>query len=147
MTSRPATPETTLQLEQEFFASREQVFRAWTEPDQITRWFGPTGHKTLMAKVDLRVGGRYRLQMLDPDGKTSFVGGAYQEITPPQKLVFTWAWEGDTQGRETLVTLEFIERGSSTLLVLTHQRFPNEEARDQHSEGWSGSMQRLKDFL
>jgi len=75
----------------------------------------------------------------------------YREVAAPEKLVFTWAWEagggcGDSENEqpvETLVTVEFREKGQTTEVLLTHELFPNAESRDKHQEGWSGCLARL----
>lgn len=89
--------------------------------------------------------------MKAPDGETHTVTGVYREVTAPEKLVFTWAWEegggcGDSaneQPVETLMTVEFREKGQTTKVGLTHELFPNIESRDKHNEGWSGCLARL----
>lgn len=135
-----------LVIERVLPADRETVFRCWTDPKHLAQWFGPTvEHSTPIADIDLRVGGHYRLGMRKgSDGETHIVGGVYQEISPPEKLVFTWAWETSVQPPdETLVTIEFHELGNQTRLVLTHERFSHAKMRDQHGEGWNGCLDRL----
>ena len=149
------TPETrsdislTLTLTRTYAAPREAVFRAWTDPDALKQWFGPTDEFTTpIAEVDLRMGGRYRIGMQSPDQEDlHIVGGVYREIEPPEKLVFTLSWEEGIDVGETLVTVEFRDLGGSTEVVLTHERFPSEEARDKHHEGWSGCLDRLPKAL
>ena len=76
-------------------SSRERVFEAWTNPNQIQRWFGPATCKVVDVKIDLRVGGAYRFQVYnDPMGEMA-VTGKYKEVSSPEKLVFTWKWEDD----------------------------------------------------
>jgi len=72
--------------------------------------------------------------------------GTYREILPPEKLVYTWSWEGQDP-METLVTVEFREVGDSTEVELTHERFPNAEERDKHNEGWVGCLDQLSKLL
>lgn len=143
---------TTLQITRTFNAPRDKVFKAWTEPTVLKRWFAPSDdYSTPIAEVNLRVGGRYRIQMKAPDGSVHTVGGVYREIKAPQKLMFTWAWEeeiscagtGPEAQRETLVTVEFHDRGGTTELVLTHEYLPDAAARDKHGEGWTGCLNRL----
>lgn len=131
-------------------ADQETVFRCWTDPAHLARWFGPTPeHATPIAEIDLRVGGRYRIGMRrGQDGETHVVGGVYRVISPPNLLVFTWAWETSIQpSDETLVTVELHALGENTRLVLTHERFPTVEMRDQHHEGWCGCLVRLETAL
>jgi uncharacterized protein YndB with AHSA1/START domain len=67
----------------------EKIFRAWTEPEKITRWFGPEQVEVLDAETDARVGGPYRIVMRSPDGERHEVSGTYREVVPNEKLVFT----------------------------------------------------------
>ncbi|MFQ5657185.1 MAG: SRPBCC domain-containing protein [Candidatus Methylomirabilales bacterium] len=142
-------PEATLQLKRTLAAPREKVFRAWTEPDAVKHWFGPPGYQTSVAEIDLRVGGRYRFGMRQlPDGEVFYNSGTYREVQPPARLVYTWRWErADMDFGETLVTVEFLDRGGETELVLTHELFPNTEERDRHTWGWNGTLDRLVQFL
>ena len=71
------------------------------------------------------------------------VGGTFQEVVPPEKLVFTWQWEntdGPTEGAETLVTVEFRDMGESTEVLLVHERFPSADVRDAHQQGWTSML-------
>jgi len=97
-------------------------------------------------EADVRVGGRFRLVMHAPDGGVHRVGGVYREVAPNERLVYTGAWES-TPERESLVTVEFRWAGEGTELVLTHQRFADQGARDRHLQGWTGSIGRLERFL
>jgi uncharacterized protein YndB with AHSA1/START domain len=99
--------------------------------------------------VDLKVGGRYRLGMKAPgDNPLLIVGGVYQEILPPEKLVFTWQWESaDPNEPETLVTVEFHEGAGATEIVLTHELFTDAAQRDKHREGWAGCLDHLERLL
>jgi uncharacterized protein YndB with AHSA1/START domain len=135
-----------LQLRRTFQAPRERVWRAWTSAEELKRWHAPAPLTTPDAQVDLRVGGKYLIAMRAPDGAEHRAIGVYREIDPPKKLVFTWTWEGGTLG-ETLVTVEFFDRGPATELVLTHERFPNDEERDRHQDGWSKVLDKLPQAL
>lgn len=148
MTDRAARPQTSLRLQRVFDVPREQVFAAWTDPDKLKRWFGPEGHSARRVEVDLRVGGRYRLEMRGAQGDKYVISGTYQDVQPPERLVYTWAMGEETgEGGETLVTLEFAESDGRTQVTLTHERFPDSLVRDQHEEGWALSLERLDAFL
>lgn len=128
--------EAFLSLRRTFTATREQVFRAWTEPRAIEQWFKPQGRRSTVTALDLRVGGSYSIKLTDPDGGIMTISGTYREITRPDKLVFTWTSEM-TDDVETLVTLEFIQRAGQTEVVLTHERFTTEQMRASHEFGWT----------
>lgn len=150
MAAKASPKEETLNLRRTFQSPRQEVFRAWTEPKALKRWFYPTGDfSTPLAEVDLRVGGSYRIGIKPPDRDDLFiVSGTYQEVTPPERLVFTWSWEGtEMDVRDTLVTVEFVERGGDTEVVLTHELLPTKEARDEHEWGWNGCLTRLAEVL
>ncbi len=144
MVNPKPSQEITLQIRRTFAAPRAKVFRAWTDPEELKKWWGPEGYVTPIAEVDLRVGGRYRLGMRKlPNGDVFYLTGTYQEVWRPEKLVYTWRWEAEPELGETLVTVEFLDRDNSTEVVLTHELFPTEKARQGHEEGWSGCLDRL----
>lgn len=139
--------EVTLELRRTYPVPRERVFRAWTEAEQVKKWFGPENCTCPEAELDLRVGGRYRITLEEPEGQ-HIVGGEYVEISAPDKLVFTWKWEHvSADSPETLVTVKFLPKGDGTEIVLTHERFPAADVRDLHNEGWTSSFECLADLL
>jgi uncharacterized protein YndB with AHSA1/START domain len=141
---------TELRLERTFAARRADVFAAWTEPEVLRRWWASQpGWRGADAVVDLRVGGRYRLAMADPEsGAVHAVGGEYLEVAPPERLVYTWTWEGDPPEMRgsagSLVTVDFLERDDATAVVLTHSGLADEHVRDLHVGGWSGCLDNLE---
>ncbi len=144
MATQRATPETSFELRRTFSAPRGKVFRAWTDPEELKRWWGPDGYATPSAEVDLRVGGMYRLGMKKlPDGQIFYLTGTYREVRPPERLVYTWRWEAEPELGETLVTVEFRDLGDATEVVVTHELFLSEKARQDHRKGWSGCLDRL----
>jgi uncharacterized protein YndB with AHSA1/START domain len=143
-------PALGLRVSRTFAASRERVFRAWTEPEELKKWFGAEeGFIIPIAEVDLRVGGRYRLGMQPPGSdQVLVVGGVYREVQAPAKLVFTWRWEGAGASQpDTFVSIEFHERANATEVILTHEQFPGTAERDSHAHGWDGCFERLGRLL
>ncbi|OGL22969.1 MAG: hypothetical protein A3G97_09945 [Candidatus Rokubacteria bacterium RIFCSPLOWO2_12_FULL_69_21] len=148
MATLDAKAQTTLQLTRTFAAPREKVFRAWTDPEEVKKWFHPPGYETPSAEIDLRVGGKYRLGMRKlPDGEVFYLSGSYREVRRPERLVYTWQWEAEPELGDTLVTVQFHDRGGSTEVVLTHELFPTEKARQEHERGWSGGLDNLAKIL
>ncbi len=137
--------QTTLQIRRTFAAPREEVFEAWTQPEKLTKWLCRVTeqHSMRILELDVRVGGRYRLEVTTPEGNRYLLSGTYREVQPAERLAFSWKWEGDLDVGETLVTVEFRARGDSTEIVLTHKLFPNTTARDHHTMGWNGCFDRL----
>ena len=136
-------PQTSLRLQRLFHAPRERVFRAWTEPEALTRWFKPFGLPISVVCLDLRAGGSYQFNIHEPNGKLSTISGQYVEIRQPEKLVFTWSSEA-TDRRETLVTMSFAERGTMTELTLVHERFAHSGLLQPHQEGWTYMLTALE---
>ena len=138
-----------LRAQRTFDAPREAVFAAWTNPEVLRRWWASQpGWRSPSAQVDLRVGGRYRLSMGEPDGgPVHTVTGEYTEVRPPERLAYTWAWEGDPPEMNgsagTLVTVEFAEDGGRTTVTVVHTGFATEQARDLHEGGWGGCLDSL----
>lgn len=127
-------------------ASRERVFAAFTEPALLQRWWGPAGFTLPEASVDLRVGGRYRFGMQPAQGDRLYLVGTFREIKRPERLVYTWSWEG-APGAETIVTVEFFEAEGDTEVVVTQEPFPDAAERDQHRYGWDGGLDRLTEIV
>lgn len=151
MASPQPTAETSLRISRTYPAPREEVFRAWTDPKALERWFAPDPEfVTKVPILELRPGGRYRVEMTK-GGATHVAVGQYREIRPPEKLVYTWKWEVSDMAaghfEETIVTLEFHDRGHETELVLTHEKLPNAEERGKHEHGWNGCLGQLARYI
>jgi uncharacterized protein YndB with AHSA1/START domain len=141
------TDSTTLRLERTFDAPAPEVFDAWTNPEVLKRWWAvdPNG-RTPVAEVDLRVGGGYRLTMEDAAGEQAHtVRGEYREVSRPERLVYTWAWEDadGATGPVSVVTVEFHEEGERTTVVLVHTGLSDAASRDRHGVGWNGCLDNL----
>jgi uncharacterized protein YndB with AHSA1/START domain len=137
-----------VQLKRTFQAPRERVFRAWTDPKELVRWFHVSGdYSTLVPELDLRVGGKYRVEMHHKGGNVHKLLGTYREIKPPERVVFTWGWESDPNAPESLVTVEFHDLGAATEILLSHELLPNAEERGKHEHGWTGCLEQLAQYL
>ncbi|HUI34002.1 MAG TPA: SRPBCC domain-containing protein [Stellaceae bacterium] len=141
----------TLVIKRVLDAPRELVFAAWVDPAQAARWWGPKGFTTVSAEMDVRVGGTWRRRMRSPEGSEHISRGVYREIAPPERLVFTFAWEyggAPGHGPETVVTLTFADLGQGrTELTLRQEGFATVTGRDDHRTGWSSALERLADYL
>ena len=138
-----------LHLTRIFAAPREALFRAWTDPAEIARWLGPRSIEAVVDKMEARPGGAYRIVMHLASGEIHTVQGVYREVVPPERLVFSWAWEDEAgrAGHGTVVAVTLRAVGDQTELTLRHQRFENREARDNHDHGWTGSFDKLGEVL
>ncbi len=149
MTQHKSGAETALRVTRTFKAPREAVFRAWTEAAQLERWFAPSDEfETRIAELDLRPGGRYRFEMRQGTGEEFHLRGEFREVRPPERLVYTWRWRDWQESQpDSLVTVEFHERGGGTELVLTHELLPDAPSRERHTQGWNGCIGRLQRLL
>jgi uncharacterized protein YndB with AHSA1/START domain len=157
-----ATPQSqaglTLQVRRTFQAPREKVFAAWADPDQLKQWMCgdvPT-HVITQHVQEIRTGGRWKTEIHDPAKNEVYWGrGVYREVKPLEKIVFTWFWTKDTPdgtnmhpgSEETVVTVEFFDRGNKTEVVLTHATFATEAQRKDHDSGWNGCFDALEKVL
>jgi uncharacterized protein YndB with AHSA1/START domain len=134
-----------------FDAPRGLVFKAWTDPEHLVRWWGPKGFtSTIMGKIELRPGAPYRIHMRGPDGDDHWSQGVYREIVEPERLVFAGYWadaEGKPKGRESTVTVTFEDLSGKTRLTLRQRVFESLTARDAHRGGWTSSFERLAEYL
>ncbi len=140
-------PNAKLHLKRTFSASREKVFDAWVNPEKLKQWFHVADDwKTHLYDTEIKQGAKYRIGMEEPDKDPHVVIGEYHEIDPPNKLVFTWAWEINPT-EETLVTLLFHDKDGQTEMELIHERFATEETAEHHSKGWNGCLAQLEHAL
>jgi uncharacterized protein YndB with AHSA1/START domain len=143
-----APGELALDMKRVLPAPRERVFRAFTEPDELAKWWGPKGFTAPSIELDLRPAGSYRIAMQPPDGDRFYLCGEFREIDPPAQLAYTFRWEDpDPDDQETLVTLSFGDLGQSSELVLTQRAFATEGRRALHEQGWTDSLDRLQDLV
>jgi uncharacterized protein YndB with AHSA1/START domain len=137
-----------LNLQRHYPVAPEKVWRAWTDPEALKRWWGPGGNDPVsLAQLDVRVGGRFRIIFGGAQGTEHEVQGVYKEVVANRKLVFTWTWPRTTPERESLVTILFKPDGRGTELDFRHSELFDEQVRDGHKQGWSESFVKLEQFL
>jgi len=125
-------------------ASPERLFDAWLDPISLSHWMRPGGINSTQARVDPRVGGEYEV-IMRTDTTPIRHRGVYRTIDRPRRLVFTWE-SPPTDNRETLVTVDFIPKGKSTEIVVTHEQLP-ESALPSHANGWTSAIEKLAQFV
>ena len=145
--------EQELVLTRVFDAPREVVFKAWTDPKRVARWWGPQGFTNPVCELDARPGGAIRIHMRGPDGTVYPMTGVYQEVVEPERIVFTSA-ALDEKGHpmfEVLTTVTFAEQGGKTKQILrarvirrTAQAAPYLAGMEA---GWTQSLERLAESL
>lgn len=146
----PRTEMLELVIERVFDAPRALVWKAWTDPDMLARWSAPRELTIPEAHSDVRVGGQYRVTMLEPNsGKQFRLRGTYRELTPPSRLVMTHQWinQDGSLDPETVVTVTLSERGAKTHMHFHQVGFGTASSRDGHRGGWTSAFGVLDDLL
>jgi uncharacterized protein YndB with AHSA1/START domain len=156
----PATPKsaTIVQVRRTIAAPCEKVFEAFARQEQMDRWMcrDAATHVIKYLKFDFRVGGGFMLDIRTPDGDVYLHRSTYTVIKRPEKIVFTWNLEHtDAAGHkvmhhpeDTTVTVELLQRGKSTEVVLTHDLgVTSAKERGDYEQGWTGCLEKLAEAV
>ncbi len=139
---------TSVRLSCHFNASPDRVFEAWINPQQMTKWFHPDSttyyHE---ADVDPRPGGKFRITLTTKSGPIAALG-EYLVFDRPKQLQMSWQW--DFEGAEGFVSrlnIDIAPENNGSNFVMTHDRFVDEEARNNHQQGWTGCIEAMDTFF
>jgi len=132
-----------LSLERDLPVPVERVWRAFVDAGALAAWFWPPRFGTTVATANI-VGGRYRI---DGSAGGIAVSGEYLERQRPHLLAFTWRWDGDPERTVVNLRLRPAGDGAGAVLRLRHDGFADESTRDNHVQGWSDCLDRLRDWL
>jgi uncharacterized protein YndB with AHSA1/START domain len=137
-------------LTREFDAPRELVFEAHTSSEHMARWWGPRGYEVVSCEIDFRVGGKWRIVHRDEDGQEFGFRGEYREIVPPERIVWTFEFEG-APGHVSVETMSLEEHDGKTTLTAA-ATYPSVEARDAvlqsgMADGAGQTFDRLEEYL
>jgi uncharacterized protein YndB with AHSA1/START domain len=150
-----------LVIQRVFDAPRDVVFKAWTEPARLMRWWGPKGFTTPSFTVDLRIGGALHYCMRSPEGRDYWGIGVFLELDPPRRFVYTDAF-ADAEGNKftpsdygmsashplvSLVTVTFSAQQEKTSVTLRQSVPDAVEEREGMAQGWSEMLERLAGLL
>jgi uncharacterized protein YndB with AHSA1/START domain len=146
MTARPH--QLSLELRRLLTGDPIAVFAAFADAQTLSRWWGPRGFTIPALHFAPRPGDDYRIAMQPPEGAAFFLSGRFQEVDPPSRLAFTFAWEDpDPDDVETRVELTFRAVGAGTEVALVQGPFRTEARRALHRDGWSDSLDKLERVL
>jgi uncharacterized protein YndB with AHSA1/START domain len=143
-----------------FDAPVDMVWKAWTEPDRLMKWWGPAGHTSPVCKIDLQVGGKYLFCMRSPDGQDFYTTGIYQKIFPLKEIIFTDSF-ADAEGNivpsthygmqgfptELTVSVTFEDEGNRTKVTMRQYGLPAGEIFEGTGSGWAESFEKLAESL
>jgi uncharacterized protein YndB with AHSA1/START domain len=141
--------DTEILITREFDAPRHLVYRAWTTPELVGRWWSGHQGEMTVAEIDLRVGGRWRYVMVTDGGLEVAFSGEYREIVPNERIVTTQVYElpGAAEGEGVLNTVTFSETDGRTTLNLLVQTASKEERDAILESGMEVGMQQQLDLL
>lgn len=157
-----AKVENKLVITRIFDAPRHLVWRAWSDPEHLKRWWGPKRFTSPSCKMDFRVGGKYLWCMRSPEGRDYWTTGVYREIVPMERIVYTdsfadengkvvpashYGFTSDGWTLELHVTITFEDLGAKTKMTLTHVGFPDGKEGELASVGWNESFDKLAESL
>lgn len=140
MTTETVATVPTVRISKIMPAPREEVFAAWLDAEGMQSWMCPGDIKKTDTEIDARIGGKFKIAMHGEEN-TYVMTGEYVEIDPPTRLVFTWI-SNVTDG-ESLITLEFHDRGTESELVLIHERLTDAETAGNYEKGWESILEKL----
>jgi uncharacterized protein YndB with AHSA1/START domain len=143
-----------------FDAPADLVWKVWTDPEHIMKWWGPKGYTAPAAKVDLRIGGGYHYCMRSAEGQVFWSKGTYLEIIPGKKIVATDSF-ADEHGNlvpsaqmgmpglpdEFIITVTFEEKDGKTIFTLIHENMPEGMMSDMTAAGWNQSFDKMVDVI
>lgn len=146
--SAAQSDELTLEITRVLPAVRSVVFEAFSDPNELARWWGPAGFSTPSLELQARVGERYRIEMRPPHGERFYLTGEFREVDPPARLAYTFAWEDpDPDDIDTVVDLSYRDLGGSTEVALRQGPFKTEARRRLHRDGWTDSFNKLEHLM
>jgi len=139
-------PKNAIRVGRIFDANVKLIWKAWTEPAYIKRWFGSDPDGTVEeAVIDLKVGGSYRIRFSDSDGSQHTCFGRFLSVVPNNLLVYSWEWESEP-GHVSEVHVSFQSIGDKTRVVLEHKNL-NPDSTHIYDEGWSRALNKIEPII
>lgn len=123
----------------------DRLFKLWTDPAHVQRWWGPEGVDCPYAELDLKQGGAYRIANRMSDGTVVWISGEFEVVDPPSLLVYTWRTDANAPVPER-VTVRFAAQGDMTELTVLHELVPDVETMRSHENGWCGCLDALAEY-
>ncbi len=144
-----SNPESKVYLKRVFKAPVEKVFHALTTPSSILQWFGPKNSKTINARINLEVGGKYQFEIETENNSRFFIEGKYLEIDHPNRLVYTTEYRKLPRASDmkSIVTLKLREVATGTEIELVQELSWVPEDIKNRTESWELMFSRLDDFI
>jgi len=136
-----------INIEETFRAPKEKVFKAWTKPESLKKWFmADAGVTVTDVAINLNIGGYYFIETIFPGYEASKIEGEFLKIEVPKALEYTWHTP-ILNGKTTKVEVEFIDFEQGSKILLNHGVFENKNEMQLHIQGWKGCINKLHDYL
>lgn len=129
-----------------FPATKKELYKAWTEEEQLKQWWKPLNKKLTHVENDISEGGKVAYQFED----NLQVQGEYKNVIEGEKLVYSWVWDFPEESMhkgEYLLTVQFKENGDESSIDITQENFKDEHSIKPHEEGWQEALEELKQHL
>lgn len=140
--------EVRLEIQRVLPGAPSVVFAAFSDANELAKWWGPKGFTIPSLEFAPRIGERYRIEMQPPEGDRFYLTGEFREVDPPVRLAYTFVWEDpDPDDLETEVGLSFRHLGKSTEVALAQGPFKTEARRTLHRDGWTDSFDKLEQLV
>lgn len=133
-------------LERTLNADINRVFAFVTQPENLTKWWGPEGMTVPEGDLDFSRVGPWDSVMMNSEGVRYTVSGTVTAVNAPNSVAFTWAWHDDQnqRGHESNVRIDLSEQDGGTLFRLTHANLADEDSAKNHTQGWTSSLRKLE---
>ena len=137
-----------LEMERVLPAAPPIAFAAFSDADELAKWWGPEGFTVPSLEFQARVGERYRIEMQPPEGDPFHLTGEFREVDPPNRLAYSFVWEPpDPDDVETVVSLSFRAVGEFTEVTFVQGPFRTEARRALHRDGWTDSFDKVERLI
>lgn len=139
-----------LHAEKTFPVSKDRLYKAWTDPEELKHWWRPANNRLVNVEADMREGGVIKYDFENDNGHAFTISGQYEAVEPGKRLVYTWNWqipEATVGNGEHRLTVEFEGEGESSTLKVTQEQLNGEEAVHPHHGGWEEGLEALKTHL
>mgnify|MGYP003575103302 CR=1 FL=1 len=134
----------------DFPVSADILYRAWTEPDQLKRWWKPMGNQLTDVSAELKEGGEVEYKFKSDGSKDLIIRGKYLEVVPNEKLVYTWRWQAPDEAlddSEYKLSINFQSSGEGSRIDISQEAVNSRESIKPHQHGWEEALNHLSDFL
>ncbi len=137
---------TRVQVSKSFPVSKDELYRAWTAPDELKQWWKPMGKQLTDVENEIKEGGKVTYHF----SEDLVISGEYKKVEEKERLVYSWNWqlpEESLQRGEYLLTVAFNEDGNGSTINITQENFKDEHAVKPHQSGWEEALEQLKHYL